>query len=1090
MDRRSDQDENLIHQDSRHVSEPGFSFEAQHSENVKEQARIRRHRPSQTTSELAHSLESNYRMLPLMIGCIVPVSILINVPSITSPWVGVDIYNSTTMEWEDTKEIDTPRWMSSMVVVALVMAIICNICVLFRFLERHIWHSTILSLITASAQDVLSIGAIIPFCILYPPSKYVYLEGFWTMIASMAFSLTATVLMSIDLHSTPNFRLQGSGVTHKQRILIAEAMTLCFYLAIGAMIFIYIEKWTFSDSMFFVLVSITTIGFGDKVPKTTAGRVFVLFYGAGGIVLLALAVNAIRYVILEDLHRRFAVHARERKAKREARRQERKELQARAEEKRRRYLEAVERIRQMESKEVNESGTIDVSGPHYFTHLPHRFTIHSGTHLRIPTFFSRPPESAEAKQTGGSDSTLTSNVSTPEVQQDAIEILHPDPKRLEGPASGAMLTFEEQNPRSRMAHTPNMPDVDLDRFMTMDDRPPPKKSLFRRLFSFGRTKTEITIGAYHSPEKQRELERQQAHQESMEEYGRRLRFSAAMFLTFWFGGAVIFMLTESWTFFDSLYFCGISFATIGYGDFVPHTPTGRSIFIAYCLIGVVTLTSLASLMSEVLSKSMRRHVVETQLRRSERIEALGKAHNSDENRDLEHSTTGSISAEEEADFQKQMQTLNNFVQEASEEGSAKNKSCQGSLQQVVNVSRDFDALLQKVLGLDSAITEDASNATTSKRSATPKTIRDYIEKSDQDDADPSYLSPSISRDISTTSSIHRHSLRPAAIRPSQHYSPDIRGGSSNTYHGTGYSSSSDSSQLKITAWPTISQSPKRLNSCDDNPSSPSPPPLVQSPDVSAPGGSPVLRHTKQGTVTLSAAQWHHLIEYSKQLKGLVETCEAAVQKVAAWEANEKRLRLKRRKTRQLQLRALNERRRRLQEDDLDEDDELEVLEAWEEEGSQDEEEDEEQDRHRSKISATLLGTLSPKRGRSPSRRRSSRRSSMQEGSNSGPRFDPNFLQPPVVNLHIRGRPQAQSSYSEEGLNTQDMSPHPRRKSSRTRDPSRTRQKDILSSGPSSESPSGDSDTRVAPDALPDPFIEGTILVSSPPGSPKGSRDVV
>lgn len=808
-------------------------------------------------------------------------------------------------------------------------------------------------------------------------------------------------------------------------------------------------------------------------------------------------MNAIRYVILEDLHRRFAVHARQRKARREARRQERKELQARAEEKRRRYLEAVERIRQMESKEENESSTIDVSSPHYFTHLPHRFTIHSGTHLRIPTFFSRPPESAEAKQNRGSDSTLTNDVSTPEVQQSAIEILHPDPKSLEDPASGTMLTFEEQDPRRLMAHTRNMPDVDLDRFMTLDDRPPPKKSLFRRLFSFGGTKTEITIGAHHSPEKQRELERQQAHQESMEEYGRRLRFSAAMFLTFWFGGAVIFMLTESWTFFDSLYFCGISFATIGYGDFVPHTPTGRSIFIAYCLIGVVTLTSLASLMSEVLSKSMRRHVVETQLRRSERIEALGKERNSDENRDLEHSTTGSISAEEEADFQRQMQTLNNLVQETSGEGSAKNKSCQGSLQQVVNVSRDFDALLQKVLGLDSAITEDASNATTSKGSATPKTIRDYIEKSDQDDVDPSYLSPSISRDISTTSSIHRHSLRPAAIRPSRHYSLDVRGGSSNTYHGASYSSSSDSSKLKITAWPTISQSPKRLNSCDDNPPSPSPPSLVQSPDASAPG-SPVIRHTKQGTVTLSAVQWHHLIEYSKQLKVLVETCEAAVQKVAAWEANEKRLRQKRRHTHQLQLRALNERRRRLQEDDLhrpleddmDEEDELEALEAWEEEGSEDEEEDEAQDRHRSKISATLLGTMSPKRGRSQSRRRSSRRSSMQEGSNSGPRFDPNFLLPPVANIHIRGRPQAQSSYSEEGLNIQDMSPHPRRQSSRTRDPSRTRPKDRLSSGPSPESSSGDPDTHVAPDVLPDPIIEGTILVSSPPGSPKGRPDVV
>lgn len=137
-----------------------------------------------------------------------------------------------------------------MIILALVMAIICNIFVLFRFLERHVWHSVILSLITATLQDILCIGAIVPFCILYPPSKgYIYLEGFWTMIASMVFSLAATVLMSIDFHRTPQFRLQGSGVTHKQRILIAEAMSLCFYLAIGALIFIYIEHWTFLEAL-------------------------------------------------------------------------------------------------------------------------------------------------------------------------------------------------------------------------------------------------------------------------------------------------------------------------------------------------------------------------------------------------------------------------------------------------------------------------------------------------------------------------------------------------------------------------------------------------------------------------------------------------------------------------------------------------------------------------------------------------------------------------------------------------------------------------------------------------------------------------
>jgi hypothetical protein len=69
------------------------------------------------------------------------------------------------------------------------------------------------------------------------------------MIASIVFSFLATALITIDFHRTPNFRLQGSGVTHKQRILIAEAMSLCFYLAIGALIVIYIEKWTFLDAL-------------------------------------------------------------------------------------------------------------------------------------------------------------------------------------------------------------------------------------------------------------------------------------------------------------------------------------------------------------------------------------------------------------------------------------------------------------------------------------------------------------------------------------------------------------------------------------------------------------------------------------------------------------------------------------------------------------------------------------------------------------------------------------------------------------------------------------------------------------------------
>ncbi|KAM7540339.1 hypothetical protein Aperf_G00000025284 [Anoplocephala perfoliata] len=39
-----------------------------------------------------------------------------------------------------------------------------------------------------------------------------------------------------------------------------------FYLIIGAIIFAYWEKWTFLDAMYFVFVTISTIGFGDMLP--------------------------------------------------------------------------------------------------------------------------------------------------------------------------------------------------------------------------------------------------------------------------------------------------------------------------------------------------------------------------------------------------------------------------------------------------------------------------------------------------------------------------------------------------------------------------------------------------------------------------------------------------------------------------------------------------------------------------------------------------------------------------------------------------------------------------------------------------------
>ncbi|GJJ70902.1 potassium channel subfamily K, other eukaryote [Entomortierella parvispora] len=965
-------------------------------------------------------LESNYRVLPLLIGCIIPVSILINVPSITSPWVGIPV-NGTGQDYDDDdpKVVPIPHWLDCMIILALVMAIICNICVLFRFLERHVWHSVILSLITATLQDILCIGSIVPFCILYPPSKgYVYLEGFWTMIASMVFSLTATVLMSIDFHRTPQFRLQGSGVTHKQRILIAEAMSLCFYLAIGALIFIYLEHWSFLDALFFVMVTITTIGFGDRVPETTGGRVFVIFYGAGGIVLLAMAVNAIRYVILEDLHRRFAIRAKERKAKRDARRQERREQRAIQEERRQRLLEVLERFQQLESTPITNSPNESHGGSHYFTHTPRQFTFPHGQPSKLLSMFSRTQtkDIADSGHGVGSDLTLEGGQQPATFQRtnSGTNNLQKALEELQLSRNG--ITADDYQRALEGVGGEDSTSLELLRLATMEPhqfQALGKPSLFKRLMAYRRGSDVEPPIQNPTAEEQREADKRQAYVESMQEYRRRLRFSAAMFLTFWLAGAVIFTFVESWNFGDSVYFVFIAFSTIGYGDFVPRTMAGKAIFLAYCLVGVVALTSLASLISEVLSKTMRKHVVETQLRRTERIEALEGDHelgeNNDGDQDLEQGATVD-SFTEDGGIREGSEELDNAARTQSDgnETPPTPNTCQGSLENLVKISKDFDQLLQKVLGLDSNEDENQSSAadtTTPPPLSTPGAIVEYLEKEEDDEMMPSFLSPSISRDINSTSTIHQHTARPSLPGHGRRHSVDPRGG---TFHNFGSSSPNDSTQIQIKAWPTSISSHVNLGS-ERNSASPSPVPSLPA----ASTGS-ARRQNKDGSITIAALHWQNLISYAKQLKALTAACEDAMERVAAWEVSESKLRQKRRQARMRQKRLLNERRRRLNElgtrgtadVEIDQEDELEELDEWDEEGSDADEDDEILDRHRVKITAALLGSKSPKKSRSrhssrhPSRN-TSRRTSLQGG------MDPNFLQPPpppmALSLHLRAR---------------------------------------------------------------------------------------
>ncbi|WP_236974748.1 potassium channel family protein [Membranihabitans maritimus] len=54
--------------------------------------------------------------------------------------------------------------------------------------------------------------------------------------------------------------------------------TSVLILAIGSITYHWIEGWSWIDSLYFSVITLTTIGYGDFSPQTSVGKLFTIFY--------------------------------------------------------------------------------------------------------------------------------------------------------------------------------------------------------------------------------------------------------------------------------------------------------------------------------------------------------------------------------------------------------------------------------------------------------------------------------------------------------------------------------------------------------------------------------------------------------------------------------------------------------------------------------------------------------------------------------------------------------------------------------------------------------------------------------------------
>lgn len=55
------------------------------------------------------------------------------------------------------------------------------------------------------------------------------------------------------------------------------------FVTLGTVIYRYVEGWSWPDALYFSVMTLTTVGYGDLTPSTTFTKIFTCFYVFAGL---------------------------------------------------------------------------------------------------------------------------------------------------------------------------------------------------------------------------------------------------------------------------------------------------------------------------------------------------------------------------------------------------------------------------------------------------------------------------------------------------------------------------------------------------------------------------------------------------------------------------------------------------------------------------------------------------------------------------------------------------------------------------------------------------------------------------------------
>ena len=75
---------------------------------------------------------------------------------------------------------------------------------------------------------------------------------------------------------------------YSTRILVLIVVAV---IGLGTVVYHQLEDWSWVDSLYFSVVTLTTVGYGDLAPSTDGSKLFTVVYLLTGLSLLGAALN-------------------------------------------------------------------------------------------------------------------------------------------------------------------------------------------------------------------------------------------------------------------------------------------------------------------------------------------------------------------------------------------------------------------------------------------------------------------------------------------------------------------------------------------------------------------------------------------------------------------------------------------------------------------------------------------------------------------------------------------------------------------------------------------------------------------------------